>query len=52
MWNLANNTVVVTGATSGIGRVTALEMAKQGANVIVVGRSADRTATTVAAIFI
>lgn len=38
---------VVTGATNGIGKVTALELAKLGATVVVVGRSADKTAAVV-----
>jgi retinol dehydrogenase-12 len=35
-------TVVVTGATSGIGFVTALELARAGRNVIALGRSAEK----------
>jgi NAD(P)-dependent dehydrogenase (short-subunit alcohol dehydrogenase family) len=38
---------LVTGATSGIGLVTAQAMAQQGATVIVVGRNPERGATTV-----
>ncbi len=38
---------VVTGATNGIGKVTALELAKLGATVVVVGRSAEKTAAVV-----
>lgn len=38
---------VVTGATSGIGEVTARELARQGATVIVVGRSQEKSAATV-----
>jgi retinol dehydrogenase 12 len=38
---------LVTGATSGIGRVTTQALARQGATVIVVGRNAERTAATV-----
>ncbi len=41
---------VVTGATAGIGEVTARELARMGADVIVVGRSAERCAATLARI--
>ena len=34
--------VIVTGATSGIGKATALLLAKEGANVIAVGRNEKR----------
>jgi len=37
--------VMVTGATSGIGKVTARELARQGATVIVVGRSREKCET-------
>jgi NAD(P)-dependent dehydrogenase (short-subunit alcohol dehydrogenase family) len=40
-------TCVITGATSGIGEVTARELARAGARVIVVGRSPERCAATV-----
>ena len=39
---LEGRTCVVTGATSGIGRETALELARLGAHAVVVGRSARR----------
>lgn len=41
---------MVTGATAGIGEVTALELAKRGATVIVVSRSRERCESTTARI--
>jgi NAD(P)-dependent dehydrogenase (short-subunit alcohol dehydrogenase family) len=41
---------VVTGATSGIGLVTAQSLARQGATLIVVGRNSERGAATVSRI--
>ena len=43
-------TIVVTGATSGIGRATALGLAKLGSRLILVGRDAGRAEETLAAI--
>jgi retinol dehydrogenase 12 len=40
---MTGKTCLVTGATSGIGRQTALRLAMLGANVIIVGRDAART---------
>ncbi len=37
---------VVTGATSGIGEVAAIDLARRGARVLIVGRSAERCAAT------
>jgi 3-oxoacyl-[acyl-carrier protein] reductase len=39
---LANKTAIVTGASSGIGRATALALARQGANLIVTARREER----------
>jgi len=39
---------IVTGANSGIGRVTAQQLAKRGARVVVAGRSAERCAAVAA----
>lgn len=51
MGSLANKTALVTGASRGIGRATALALAKAGAHVLVhYGRSADEAASVVAAI--
>jgi NAD(P)-dependent dehydrogenase (short-subunit alcohol dehydrogenase family) len=43
-----NKSVLLTGATSGIGRATALAFARRGANVAIVGRSAERGRDTAA----
>lgn len=40
--DMRGKTVLISGATGGIGKVTALELAKMGAQVILVGRSAAR----------
>ena len=36
---MKDKTVVITGATSGLGRATALQIAKRGASVVIIGRS-------------
>ncbi|NVO84617.1 SDR family NAD(P)-dependent oxidoreductase [Hymenobacter terrestris] len=41
---LAGQTALVTGATSGIGLVTARELARQGARVVLVGRDTEKAA--------
>jgi retinol dehydrogenase-12 len=46
MPNLQNQLVLVTGATSGIGKVTATELAKMGAHVVLLARSAEKAETT------
>src|SRR2546421_749348 len=47
---LQDHTALVTGATSGLGRAIAVQLARDGAEVIVHGRDAARGADTVAAI--
>lgn len=44
---MAGKVVMVTGATAGIGQVTARELARRGAKVVVVGRSPERCKNTV-----
>jgi len=41
-WSLVGKTILVTGPTSGLGRVTAVALARLGARVILVGRSVER----------
>jgi NAD(P)-dependent dehydrogenase (short-subunit alcohol dehydrogenase family) len=48
--NLEGKIALVTGATSGIGKAAAIQLAAQGATVIVHGRDADRGAAVVAEI--
>jgi retinol dehydrogenase 12 len=43
---MKGKTCLVTGATSGIGEITARELARMGARVIVLGRSSERCAAT------
>jgi NAD(P)-dependent dehydrogenase (short-subunit alcohol dehydrogenase family) len=41
-WNVREKVVVITGASSGIGLVTARELARDGANVVMVCRNRDK----------
>lgn len=45
-WDIKGKTVLVTGATNGIGEVTAQALAAQGAHVVMVSRSAAKCAET------
>src|SRR5262249_21571535 len=47
---MGGKTCLVTGATAGIGEVTARELARRGACVVIVGRSRERCAATAEAI--
>jgi retinol dehydrogenase-14 len=42
-WDVRGKTILVTGATSGIGYEASLELARRGARVAMVGRDAERT---------
>lgn len=41
-YSLEGKTILITGASSGIGKTTAIECSKLGANVIITGRSVER----------
>jgi NAD(P)-dependent dehydrogenase (short-subunit alcohol dehydrogenase family) len=45
-FSLEGKTILVTGASSGIGRATAIECSKMGATVIITGRNTERLAET------
>lgn len=45
-FSLENKTILITGASSGIGRATAIECSKMGAKVIVTGRNKERLTET------
>ena len=47
---MSGKTCLVTGATSGIGEVAALELARKGARVVLVGRSREKAEATAAEI--
>lgn len=43
-------TIVITGATSGLGRIAAVQLARQGAHLVLIARDANKAAATRAAI--
>lgn len=49
-YDLDGRVILLTGATSGLGRAAAVQLARCGARLVVVGRSAERTAEAAAAI--
>ena len=44
--DFANKVVVITGASSGIGKQTATEFGKLGANLVLIGRKKDKLEQT------
>lgn len=49
-FSLTGKTILITGASSGIGRATAIECSKLGASVVAVGRNEDRLLQTLGAL--
>jgi NAD(P)-dependent dehydrogenase (short-subunit alcohol dehydrogenase family) len=50
MWSIAHKTVVITGATSGIGLESAAALSAQGARVVLIGRDAGRLSRAAATV--
>ena len=48
--DLAGKNFIITGANTGIGKITATELAKRGAHVILANRSRDKTEPVIAEI--
>ncbi len=44
---MQGKTVLITGATNGIGKIAALELAKMGANIVIVGRNEEKCQQTI-----
>jgi retinol dehydrogenase-14 len=49
-WNIAGKTILITGATSGIGLEASVALARLGANILVIGRDPRRTDAAIAAV--
>ena len=47
-FSLSGKTILVTGASSGIGRATAIECSKMGAVIVLTGRNQERLQETLA----
>jgi retinol dehydrogenase-14 len=50
VWDISGKTILVTGATSGIGLHASIELARRGARVVIVGRDPARTEMSLATV--